>query len=78
MHLFPRDRTYRQKWERFVRQGYEGRSQGKLDPRRYAPRLASFAAHISLDPTPDDFRGLSALVHGLQETIRRNERRNSL
>ena len=21
MHLFPRDRTYRQKWERFVRQG---------------------------------------------------------
>ena len=24
-HLFPRDRTYRQKWERFVRQG-EGRA----------------------------------------------------
>ena len=59
MHLFPRDRTYRQKWERFVRQG-------RAHWTHATPTSVICGAHFV---TPDDFDGYQQWSMGYKRQL---------
>ena len=59
MHLFPRDRTYRQKWERFVRQG-------RAHWTHATSTSVICGAHFV---TPDDFEGYQQWSMGYKRQL---------
>ena len=59
MHLFPRDRMYRQKWERFVRQG-------RAHWTHATATSVICGAHFV---TPDDFEGYQQWIMGYKRQL---------